>query len=139
MIDLLLQDAHLCEQGVEVCIWLSHLRRNLVESVEHGLGFFNRELDVSENSKALVKRRLLKQDSNGGIGGETCFTVAWSIDSGHDLEHGGFTCTVWPDNADFGSRNEGQSYVIKNDLVAMRFARLDHLIDEFSQSSCRFQ
>ena len=54
MIDLLLQDTHLCQQGVEVCIGLGHLRRNFVESVEHGFGFFNRELYVSENCEALV-------------------------------------------------------------------------------------
>ena len=88
VIDLFLQNTHLGKKSVKVCIGLGHQRRNLIEAIELCLGFLYGKLNVSENGKTLIERRLLQKNADGCIGCQSGFTVARGVDARHDLQHG---------------------------------------------------
>ena len=85
-VDLLLQRAHLGEQGVEVGVGLGHGQRDLVETVDLLLDRADSLLHVLEHRLRLVELGLLHQDADAVAGAEACFAVARGVEARHDLQ-----------------------------------------------------
>ena len=135
MVDLLLQLAHLGHQGVEIRIGVCHLRRDLIEAVDHGLGVRHTLLDVLQDRLGLVEHRLLHEDADGRTRRQDRIAVGDLVDACHDLEQGGLAGTVRADDADLGSGQEGQRHVVEDDLVAVRLACLAEGVDELGHGT----
>ncbi len=134
-VELVLEGAHLGHQGVEVGVRVSHGGRDLVEPVELALDLCHALLDVAEHGLLLVQRRLLQQDADAVARGQPGLAVGGLVNARHDLQDRGLAGAVGADHADLGSREESHGDVIQDDLVTVRLARLDHLVDEFSHRS----
>ena len=130
VVDFLLQLAHLSEEGVVVGVGVGHLRGDLVESVDHGLGLGHALLDVLQHRLGLVEHGLLHEDADGVAGREQRVSVGDLVNAGHDLEQRGLARAVGADDSDFGSGQEGQRHVVEDDLVAVRLACLAEGVDE---------
>ena len=138
-VDLVLQTAHLGHQGVHVAIRVAHLDRDLVEALDLGDHVGEGEADVLDDGLVLVQRGLLLEDAHGVTGRELGVAVGNLLDARHDLEQRGLAHAVGTHDADLGARIEGQGHVVEDDLVAMRLARLIHLVDELCHGRLRFQ
>jgi hypothetical protein len=68
VVELLLQPAHLVEEGIGVVD--RHLLGDLVEPLQHRLGLGDAFLDVAEHGLVLVELRLLLEDAHGVAGAE---------------------------------------------------------------------
>ena len=88
--------------------------------------------DVLDDGGFLVEFRLLLEDAYGVSRRQARFAAGDFLDTGHDLKESRLAHAVRPDDADLSAGVEGQGHIIEDDLVAMRFARLVHLVDEFS-------
>ncbi len=131
VVQLLLQLAHLFEQRVGVVG--RHLLGDLVEPVELALDLGDAVLHVLQDRLRLVQRRLLEQDADGVAGREERVTVRGLLQPRHDLQNGRLTGAVRADDADLRPREEVQGDVVEDHLVAVRFARLAHGVNELSQ------
>ena len=129
-VDGVLQLAHLLHERVEVGVGLAHERADLVEAGYVGLHVGERHLDVLQDGLVLVQRRLLLQDAHRVAGGQARVAVADLLDAGHDLEQRGLAHAVRAHNADLRAGIERQGDIVEDDLVAVRLARLVHLVDE---------
>ncbi len=129
-VNLVLQTAHLGHEGVHVAIGVAHLDRNLVEALDLGDHIGKSESDVLDDGLVLIQRRLLLQDAHRVTRGEAGIAVGDLLETGHDLEQRGLAHTVGAHDADLGTGIERQGHVVEDDLVAMRLARLVHLINE---------
>ena len=129
-VDGVLQLAHLLHKRVEVGVGLAHERADLVEAGDVGLHVGERHLDVLKDGLVLVQRRLLLQDAHRVAGGQARVAVADLLDAGHDLEQRGLAHAVRAHHADLRAGVERQGDIIEDDLVAVRLARLVHLVDE---------
>ena len=130
-----LEGAHLRHEGVEVGVRVGHGGADLVVAVQLGLDLGNALLDVAEHRLVLVERGLLQEDADAVAGGQAGLAVGGLVDACHDLEDGGLASTVRADHADLGSGEEGHGDVVKDDLVTVGLARLDHLVDVLSHCS----
>ena len=133
-VDLVLQAAHLGHEGVHVAIGVAHLHRDLVEALDLGDHVGKSEADVLDDGLVLIQRRLLLQDAHRVAGRELGVTVGDLLETGHDLEQRGLAHAVGAHDADLGTGIERQGHVVEDDLVAMRLARLIHLVDELCHS-----
>lgn len=129
-IDLVLELAHLGHEGVEVRIGLSHLLADLVEAVYLGEQVAEGHAHILDNGLIIVERRLLLQEPYSVAGREAGVAVGDLLLTCHDLEQGRLAHAVGSHNADLRTRIEREGHVIEDDLVAVRFARLVHLVDE---------
>ena len=84
----------------------------------------------SDDRLVLLERRLLLQDAHGEAGREPRLAVRDLFEAGHDLEQGGLAHAVGPHHAYLRAGEERQRDVVQDDLVAMRLARLVHLVNE---------
>ncbi len=130
-----LEGAHLRHEGVEVGVRVRHGGADLVVAVQLGLDLGNALLDVAEHRLVLVERGLLQEDADAVAGGQAGLAVGGLVDAGHDLEDGGLAGAVGADHADLGSGEEGHGDVVKDDLVTVGLARLNHLVDVLSHCS----
>ena len=135
-VDGVLQLAHLVHERVEVGVGFAHKRADLVEAGDLRFHIAERQLDVLQNRFVLVKRGLLLQNAHGVAGGQARVAVADLIDAGHDLEQRGLAHAVRAHHADFRAGVERQRDVVEDDLVAVRFARFVHLVDELCHACC---
>ncbi len=131
MVELLLELAHLVHERVGVVG--RHLLGDLVEPVELALDLGDTLLDVLQDGLVLGQRRLLEQDADGVAGGEEGVTVGRLLQTGHDLQDRRLAGAVRADDADLRSRVEARRHVVEDHLVAVRFARLAHGVNELSQ------
>ena len=133
-VNRVLQLAHFRHERVEVGIGLGHEAADLVETVDLRLHVAERELDVAEHSLVLVERRLLLQDADGVAGRQARLAVGHFLKPRHQLQQRGLSHAVRADDADFRAGVERQRDVVEDYLVAMRLARLVHLVNEFGHS-----
>lgn len=133
VVQILLELAHLLHELVGVVG--GHEFGDLVEAIQLHLDLAHALLDVAADGLLLVERRFLLQDADGGAGGEERVTVVRLVQSGHDLQHAGFTSAVRADDADLGAGKEVQGDIVEHDFVAVRLANLLHLVDELSHKS----
>ncbi|MNQ74393.1 hypothetical protein D3C85_891480 [compost metagenome] len=114
-VDLLLEGGHLLHQFVGVVF--TQLVGDLVEAVDPLL-LFAPSLDILADVQAVVQLGLLLQiaalDAVGGAG----FTRELGVQAGHDLQQGGLTRAVDPDDADLGVVVEAQPDVLEDLLAA---------------------
>jgi hypothetical protein len=96
------------------------------------LDFSDALLNVFEHGLCLVEFGLLHENAHRISGAQLGFTVARGVEPGHDLEDGRLAGTVRAHDTNLGAREERHRDVIEDDLVAHRFAGLDHGVDEFS-------
>ena len=130
-----LKGAHLSQERVEVRVRLRHEGADLVVTVQLGLDLGHALLDVAQDRLVLVERGFLQQDPHAVASGEAGLAVGRLIDAGHDLEDRGLAGAVGADHADLGSGQERHGDVVEDDLVTVRLARLDHLVDVLSHRS----
>jgi len=129
-IDLVLELAHLGHEGVEVRIGLGHLLADLVEAVHLGEQVAEGHAHILDDGLIVVERRLLLQEPHRVAGREAGIAVGNLLLACHDLEQGRLAHAVGAHDTDLGAGVKRQGHVVENDLVAMRFARLVHLVDE---------
>ena len=114
-VDLFLQGRHLGHQLVGV--FLGHFHGDGVEAVDPLL-LLAPGLDVLADVQAVVELGLLLEvaalDSVGGA----CLAGELGVQPGHDLQQGGFTRAVDPDDADLGVVVEAQPNVFEDLLAA---------------------
>jgi hypothetical protein len=132
VVEDLLERPHLGQERVEVRVRLAHEFGDLVEAVELRLDRPDALLNVAQDVLLLVQQRLLHEDADGVTRAQHRLPVGRLLEPGHDLENRGLACAVRPDDADLGPREERERHVVEDDLVAVRLARLMHLIDELS-------
>ena len=137
-VDLILQTAHLGHEGIHVAIGVAHLHRDLVEALDLGSQIGVGQTDVLDDGLVLLQRRLLLQNPHRVAGRETRIAVGDLLETRHDLEQRGLAHAVGTHDADLGARIERQGHVVEDHLVAMRLARLVHLIDEFGHGWLHF-
>ena len=130
-VDLVLQAAHLVHQRVEVGVGGGHLLADLVEALDLGDDVAERLLDVLQDGLVLVERRLLLQDAHRVAGGEARLAVGDLLEAGHEAQQRRLAHAVGAHDADLGAGEKGKRHVVEDDLVAVRLARLVHLVDEF--------
>ena len=135
VVELLLQVAHLGQERVVVGVGVGQLGRDLVEPVEQPLGLGDAVLDVLQDRTRLVELRLLLEEPDRVARRERGLAVRWRVQTGHDAQHARLAGAVGADDADLGARQERQGHVVEDDLVAVRFARLVHRVDELRHGS----
>ena len=133
-VDFGLQFAHFLHEGVEIGIRIGHFFANLVEPFDFLGDRTESELDVFAYGFVFVQRRILLEDSDRVAGGEGRLAVRNGVEAGHDAQQRGLAHAVGAHHADFRAGQEAQGHVVEDDSIAVGLARLDHLIDEFSQS-----
>ena len=129
-VDLGLELAHLCHQGVKIGVRIAHLNANLVEARNLGKQVTEGKLDVLLDRFGLIQRRLLLEQANGVTWGKLSLAVGNVLHASNNLEQGGLSHAVWTHDADFCARVYADGDVIKNDLLADSFAGFVHLIDK---------
>ena len=129
VVDVLLELAHLGEQGVVVGVGVGHLGRDLVVAVELGLDLAGALLDVAEDGLVLVERRLLQEDADARARSQAGLAVGRLVESGHDLEDRRLAGAVGADHADLRAGVEGHRDVIEDDLLVVRLAGTGHGVD----------
>ena len=137
-VDLVLQLAHLVHQRVEVGIGVAHLGAHLVEALHLRQDVGERQLNVLQDGLVLLQRRLLLQDAHRVAGRQARLAVGNFLQPRHQLQQRGLAHAVGAHHADLRTRVERQRHVVQDDLVAMRLARLVHLINEFGHVICAF-
>jgi len=130
-VDGRLQIAHLSHERVEICIGIGHFGTDLVETIDLGEHIAEGHLNVLEHRLVFVERRLLLQDAHGIARREARFAVGNILETCHDLEQRRLAHAIRPYHADLRAGIERKRHVIEDDLVAVRLARLIHLVDEF--------
>ncbi|CAB5001197.1 unannotated protein [freshwater metagenome] len=134
MIDLLLQRAHLGEEGVVVGIGLGQLGGDRIEPIDHGLGLGDAVLHVLEHRLRLVELRLLEEDPDGVAVHELGLAIRHLVEAGHDLDKARLSGPVGADDADLRAGKEREGHVIEDDLVAVGLACLMKGVNELSHS-----
>ena len=136
-VDLVLELAHLVHELVEIRVGIGHLGADLVETLNFGQNVGERHLDVLKDGLVLVQRRLLLQDAHGVAGRQARLAVGDLLEARHQLEQRGLAHAVGAHHADLGAGIKRQRHVVQDHLVAVRLARLVHLVDEFRHvASC---
>ena len=130
-VDFILEPAHLGHERVEVGIGLAHEHADLVEARDLGERLAEGGLDVLVDVLRLVERRFLLEDAHAVARGEARVSVGDLFHARHDLEQRGLAHAVRTYDADLGAGVERHRDVVQDDLVAVRLARLVHLVDEF--------
>ena len=137
-VDGFLQLAHFFHERVEVGVGIGHFGGNRVEAFDFREHVAECHLHVLENGFVFVKRRLLLQNAHGIARGQACLAVGNLFETGHDLQQRGLAHAVRAHHADFRAGIERQRNVVENHLVAMRFARLVHGVNEFRHAGLLF-
>ena len=135
MVELLLELAHLREEGVVVGVRLAELLGDRVELVHHREGLGDAVLDVLEDVLRLVELRLLLEDPDRVTGREHRVAVGGLVEAGHDPQDGRLAGSVGADDADLRTGQEREGDVVQDHLVAVRLARLTHRVDVLSHAS----
>ena len=131
-IDFVLQGAHLFHQGIEVGIGVGHFHADGVEAFHLGKHIGKRHADVLDYRCLFIERGFLLQDAHGVARRKTRVARRHLFQARHNLEQRGLAHTVGAHDADLRAGIERKRHIVQNDLVAMGFARLIHLINEFS-------
>ena len=137
-VDGFLQLAHFFHKRVEVGVGIGHFGRNRVEAVDFREHVAECHLHVFENGFVLVKRRLLLQNAHGIAWGQARLAVGNLFEAGHNLQQRGLAHAIRAHHADFRAGIERQRNVVENHLVAVRFARLVHGVNEFRHAGLLF-
>ncbi len=132
VVDLLLEDAHLGHERIEVRLRIGHQLGDLVVPVEQRLGLGHAVLDVAQDVLGLVELRLLGEDADRVARAEHRVAVRRLVQAGHDLDQARLARAVGPDDADLGAGQEGQGDVVEDDLLAEGLASLAQCVDELS-------
>ena len=119
-IDLLLQIGLFGDHRVHLVIgqFLGEAGADLVEAVHQLLGLAHAGKHIAGHIHALVKLGLLRQitdlDSVGGPG----LAIELGVQPGHDPQQCGLTGTIQAENANLGTRKEGQADILQHFLAA---------------------
>jgi len=116
MIQLLLQRTHFGHQFVAVVV--GQTGGDLGVTGQQRLGVSDTVTDVAEHGLGLVQHRLLRQQPNGDVRRRPRVPIRRRLQPSHHPQQRRFPRTVGADDTNLGARQERQSDVIEDHLLA---------------------
>ena len=131
-IDIVLKRAHFFHQSIEIGIRIGHFRTDGIEALNFSKHVGKCHTDILDYRSLFVERGLLLKNTNRVAGSKACVARGNLFKTSHNLQQGRLAHAIRAYYADFCARVKRKRHVVQDNLVAVSFARLIHLINEFS-------